>query len=161
MVLTSEVVKSSAIEGEFLNADQVRSPIARRPGLDAAGLPKAGRFVEGIVEMMLDATRNFESPLTCVRPLSSTPGLRTAEGPRHEGWLHAQVNSRRSAVASPALGNERPRLTERLRHLHLRQSGLPARASQALQKSTVLGGVNRTHAPRGRVRGRRVYPVPE
>ena len=63
-VLTSEVVKSSAIEGERLDPEEVRSSIARRLGLDAAGLPVAGRAVEGVVEMMLDATRNFEKPLT-------------------------------------------------------------------------------------------------
>ncbi len=63
-VLTSDVVKSSAIEGEKLNPDEVRSSIARRLGLDVAGLPKAGRDVEGVVEMMLDGTRNFEKPLT-------------------------------------------------------------------------------------------------
>ncbi len=62
--LTSDVVKSSAIEGEALNAEEVRSSIARRLGLDAAGLPEAGRDVEGVVEMMLDATQNFEGPLT-------------------------------------------------------------------------------------------------
>lgn len=63
-VLTSDVVTSSAIEGETLNPDEVRSSIARRLGLDAAGLPKAGRDVEGVVEMMLDGTRNFLKPLT-------------------------------------------------------------------------------------------------
>lgn len=63
-VLTSDVVKSSAIEGEMLNPDEVRSSIARRLGLDVAGLPKAGRDVEGVVEMMLDATRNYDKPLT-------------------------------------------------------------------------------------------------
>lgn len=63
-VLTSDVVKSSAIEGEKLNPEEVRSSIARRLGLDVAGLPKAGRDVEGVVEMMLDGTRNFEKPLT-------------------------------------------------------------------------------------------------
>ena len=66
-VLTSDVVKSSAIEGETLNPEEVRSSIARRLGLDAAGLPKAGREVEGVVEMMLDATQNFEAPLTSDR----------------------------------------------------------------------------------------------
>ncbi|MGH8510298.1 MAG: Fic family protein [Gammaproteobacteria bacterium] len=67
-VLTSEVVKSSAIEGETLNPEEVRSSIARRLGLDLAGLPKAGgRDVEGIVEMMLDATQNFEAPLASER----------------------------------------------------------------------------------------------
>jgi Fic family protein len=66
-VLTSDVVKSSAIEGEQLNPDEVRSSIARRLGLDVAGLPKAGRDVEGVVEMMLDGTRNFGKPLTKTR----------------------------------------------------------------------------------------------
>ncbi len=63
-VLTSDVVKSSAIEGEVLNSDEVRSSISRRLGLKVAGLPKAGRDVEGIVEMMLDATQKFDAPLT-------------------------------------------------------------------------------------------------
>ena len=64
VMLTSDVVKSSAIEGEVLNPDEVRSSIARRLGLDAAGLPKAKRDVEGVVEMMLDATRNFDARLS-------------------------------------------------------------------------------------------------
>lgn len=64
IVLTSDVVKSSAIEGETLAPDEVRSSIARRLGLEVAGLPRAGRDVEGVVEMMLDATRQFSEPLT-------------------------------------------------------------------------------------------------
>ncbi len=63
-IVTSDVVKSSAIEGEMLNPDEVRSSIARRLGLDVAGLPRASRDVEGVVEMMLDGTRNFAKPLT-------------------------------------------------------------------------------------------------
>lgn len=62
--LTADVVKSSAIEGESLDPAEVRSSIARRLGLEAAGLARASRAVEGIVEMMLDATQNFASPLT-------------------------------------------------------------------------------------------------
>jgi len=62
--MTSEVVNSSAIEGEVLNPEEVRSSIARRLGLDAAALPEQERDVEGIVGMMLDATGNFESGLT-------------------------------------------------------------------------------------------------
>ncbi len=62
--LTSDVVKSSAIEGEMLNPSEVRSSVARRLGMDVASLPKAGRDVEGVVEMMLDATRNFDRPLS-------------------------------------------------------------------------------------------------
>lgn len=65
--LTEDVVKSSAIEGETLNRDEVRSSLARRLGLDAGGLVTSGRNVDGIVEMMLDATRNFAAPLTAER----------------------------------------------------------------------------------------------
>tara|TARA_A100000171_G_C2137585_1_gene151607 strand:- start:2891 stop:4003 length:1113 start_codon:yes stop_codon:yes gene_type:complete len=62
--LTSDVVKSSAIEGENLNPEEVRSSIARRLGIDIAGLIPASRDVEGIVEMMLDSTQKFSQPLT-------------------------------------------------------------------------------------------------
>lgn len=62
--LTLDVVKSSEIEGENLNTDQVRSSIARRLGIDIAGAIPANRNVEGVVEMMLDASRNFDEPLT-------------------------------------------------------------------------------------------------
>lgn len=65
--LTEEVVKSSAIEGENLDSAEVRSSIARKLGLDVAGLPKPGRAVEGVVEMMLDATQKFREPLTAER----------------------------------------------------------------------------------------------
>lgn len=62
--LTEEVIKSSEIEGEILDRDQVRSSIARRLGMEVAGLPLADRYVEGVVEMMLDATQKYEEPLT-------------------------------------------------------------------------------------------------
>ncbi|MGE0360012.1 MAG: Fic family protein [Vicinamibacterales bacterium] len=62
--LTTDVLTSSAIEGEVLDADQVRSSVARRLGLDIGGLTAADRHVEGVVEMMLDATRAFDQPLT-------------------------------------------------------------------------------------------------
>lgn len=62
--LTNDVVKSSAIEGENLNPEEVRSSIARRLGIDIAGLMPASRDIEGIVEMMLDATQHFSKPLT-------------------------------------------------------------------------------------------------
>lgn len=62
--LTNDVVKSSAIEGETLNPEEVRSSIARRLGIDIAGLIPASRDVEGIVEMMLDATQKYTNPLT-------------------------------------------------------------------------------------------------
>jgi Fic family protein len=63
-VLTNEVVKSSAIEGEVLDMEEVRSSIARKLGLDVAGLPPVSRHVEGVVEMMFDATVNFTTALT-------------------------------------------------------------------------------------------------
>jgi len=62
--LTLDVIKSSEIEGEKLDYEQVRSSIARRLGINQAGLVSAGRNVEGIVDMMLDATRNFQKILT-------------------------------------------------------------------------------------------------
>ena len=62
--LTLEVVKSSEIEGELLNYDQVRSSIARRLGINTAGLVSSSRPVEGVVEMMLDATQRYTLPLT-------------------------------------------------------------------------------------------------
>ena len=65
--LTEDVVKSSEIEGEKLERDQVRSSIARRLGLDIGGLVPADRNVEGVVEMMLDATGNYTKPLTTER----------------------------------------------------------------------------------------------
>lgn len=62
--LTEDVLKTSEIEGEKLDPAQVRSSIARRLGMNVAGLVPADRHVEGVVEMMLDATRNFAKPLT-------------------------------------------------------------------------------------------------
>lgn len=62
--LTEDVLKTSEIEGERLNKEQVRSSIARRLGLDVGGLVLADRHVEGVVEMMLDATGQFETSLT-------------------------------------------------------------------------------------------------
>jgi len=65
--LTDDVIKSTAIEGENLNREEVRSSIARRLGLDISGLIPASRNVEGVVEMMLDATQKFLEPITIER----------------------------------------------------------------------------------------------
>ncbi len=62
--LTEEVLKSNEIEGEILDRDQVRSSIAGRLGMNVGGLPPADRHVEGVVDMMLDATQKFAEPLT-------------------------------------------------------------------------------------------------
>jgi Fic family protein len=62
--LTMDVMKSSEIEGELLNPEQVRSSIAKRLGIEIAGALPTERDVEGIVEMMLDATQCYDTPLT-------------------------------------------------------------------------------------------------
>nr|WP_089240214.1 Fic family protein [Belliella buryatensis] len=62
--LTLDVLKSSEIEGEYLNPDQVRSSIARKLGLEIAGSVESDRHVDGLVEMMVDATRNCFQALT-------------------------------------------------------------------------------------------------
>jgi len=65
--LTADVLKSSEIEGEKLDAAQVRSSLARRLGIDVGALKPVDRKVEGVVEMMLDATRHYDKPLTAER----------------------------------------------------------------------------------------------
>jgi Fic family protein len=62
--LTLDVLKSSEIEGEVLDPAQVRSSIARRLGMDIAGLISSDRNIDGVVEMMLDATQQFKKSLT-------------------------------------------------------------------------------------------------
>ncbi|MFM9056645.1 MAG: Fic family protein, partial [Bacteroidota bacterium] len=65
--MTLEVLKSNEIEGEFLDRDEVRSSIARKLGLDLAGLVHSDRHVDGVVEVMLDATQHFREALTTDR----------------------------------------------------------------------------------------------
>ena len=62
--LTLDIIKSNEIEGEILNPEQVRSSIARRLGIDTAGLVPSERHVDGVVEMMLDATQQYQQPLS-------------------------------------------------------------------------------------------------
>jgi Fic family protein len=68
--LTEDVLKSSEIEGDILDKEEVRSSIARRLGMEVAGLPPTDRHVEGVVEMMLDATQKFNDQLTEQRLLA-------------------------------------------------------------------------------------------
>jgi len=65
--LTLDVLKSSEIEGEYLDSQQVRSSIARKLGLEIAGSVESDRNIEGVVDMMLDATQNCFEPLTTER----------------------------------------------------------------------------------------------
>ncbi len=62
--LTADILKSNEIEGVVLNKEEIRSSVARRLGIDLGGLPPINRNIEGIVDMMFDATTNFEKPLT-------------------------------------------------------------------------------------------------
>ncbi|RIV77522.1 Fic family protein [Pelagerythrobacter aerophilus] len=91
--LTDDVVKSSAIEGENLNPEEVRSSIARRLGLDIGGLVESSRNVDGIVEMMLDATQRFAEPLTRERLF---------------GWHAALFPTGRSGMQRITVGDWRP-----------------------------------------------------
>jgi Fic family protein len=91
--LTADVVKSSAIEGEKLDAEEVRSSIARRLGLEYAGAAVASRDVEGIVEMMLDATQNYPQPLSTERLF---------------GWHAALFPTGRSGIHKITVGAWRP-----------------------------------------------------
>jgi len=109
--LTEDVVKSSEIEGEKLDASQVRSSIARRLGMDVGAIEKADRNVEGVVEMMLDATRHYDEPLTKER-LSSWHAALFPTG--RSGMHKIRVGAWRDDHAGPMqvvsgpVGRERP-----------------------------------------------------
>ncbi len=90
--LTQDVIKSSEIEGEVLDRDQVRSSIARRLGMDIGGLTPAERNVEGVVEMMLDATQHYAKPFTEERLF---------------GWHSALFPTGRSGMQKIIVGNWR------------------------------------------------------
>ena len=77
--LTDEVQKSSEIEGERLDREQVRSSLARHLGMDAGALPPVDRYVEGVVEVMLDATQLYDSPITFERLFRWHSGLFPAD----------------------------------------------------------------------------------
>lgn len=108
--MTEEIVKSSEIEGENLNRQQVRSSIARKLGIDAGGLVAVPRPIDGVVEMMIDATQKFSKPLTQERLF----GWHSALFPTgRSGMLKIRVGSWRDdkngpmQVVSGAIGKER------------------------------------------------------
>lgn len=94
--LTLDVLKSNEIEGELLSPEQVRSSIARRLGMDIAGLVPADRNVEGVVEMMLDATQNYQKPLSRARLF---------------GWHSAMFPGGRSSIHKITVGKWRDNKT--------------------------------------------------
>ncbi len=108
--LTEDVVKSSEIEGEVLEPSQVRSSIARRLGLDVGGLAPADRHVDGVVEMMLDATGDYAQPLTQKRLFAWHAALFPTG---HSGMTEIRVGAWRDdsngpmQVVSGAIGKEK------------------------------------------------------
>ncbi len=105
--LTLDVVKSSEIEGELLNYEQVRSSIARRLGINTAGLVPSSRHIEGVVEMMLDATQRYNLALTEKRLF----GWHAALFPTgHSGPYEIETGQYRTGemqVLSGAMGKEK------------------------------------------------------
>lgn len=105
--LTLDVIKSSEIEGEKLDYEQVRSSIARRLGINIGGLVPTNRNVEGVVEMILDATQNYQEPLIHERLF----GWHAALFPTGRSGMHAiEVGSYRSGemqIVSGAMGKEK------------------------------------------------------
>lgn len=96
--LTEEVVKSSEIEGQQLNPQQVRSSLARRLGINIGALTPADRNVEGIVQVILDATQNYEKPITAERLFSWHAALFPTG---YSGLLKITVGKWRPAEAGP------------------------------------------------------------
>lgn len=108
--LTLDALKSNEIEGEILNADQVRSSIARRLGMDIGALSPTDRHVEGVVEMLLDATQNYTKPLSEDRLFGWHSALFPAGS---SGMYKITVGNRRDNTTGPmqvvsgAMGREK------------------------------------------------------
>lgn len=108
--LTEDIVKSGGIEGEHLDFTQVRSSLARRLGIDAGGFPPVPRHVDGVVDMMLNATRHYADPLTRERlfgwhallfPTGYSNGRKIAAA----AWRRADIGPMR--VVSGPIGHEK------------------------------------------------------
>lgn len=105
--LTQDVIKSSEIEGEMLDRSLVRSSVARRLGIDIGGLEKKDRNIEGVVEMVLDATQKYDSALTEERLLYWHRSLFPEGG---HGFSKIKVGAFRTGtvqVISGSLGKEK------------------------------------------------------
>lgn len=106
-VLTMDVVKSSEIEGEMLNIDQVRSSVARKLGIDYAGIIPSSRHIDGVVDMLLDATQHYDQPLDEERLF----GWHSALFPTGRSGLYKITvgcyRSEEMQIVSGAIGNEK------------------------------------------------------
>ena len=100
-ILIEETVKTAAIEGQTLHRDSVRSSVARRLGLPTAGLPAGDRTADGLVDVLMDATVNYDKPLTAERLMAwqaalfptGYSGLRKIRAGRWRGLEAMQVVS--------------------------------------------------------------------
>lgn len=107
-ILIEEVIKTSEIEGAYLNRDLVRSSVAKHLGLPSFGLPQASRSIDGLVDILVDATKKYDQPLTAERLWSWQAALFPTG---YSGLLRIQVGEWRSGeepmqVVSGALGKE-------------------------------------------------------
>ncbi len=107
-ILIEEVIKTSEIEGAYLSHDLVRSSVAKRLGLPSFGLPQASRSIDDVVDILIDATKNYNQPLTAERIRSWQAALFPTG---YSGLLRIQVGEWRSGedpmqVVSGAIGKE-------------------------------------------------------
>jgi Fic family protein len=128
--LTKEVIGSSAIEGEKLDAEEVRSSIARRLGIAHAGTTPASRHVEGVVEMMIDATRKYEEALTAERLCSWHAALFPSG---RSGMQRITVGSWRTGESGPMQVVSGPMGRERVHFEAPEASRLDAEISRFLE----------------------------
>ncbi|MSR21423.1 MAG: Fic family protein [Gemmatimonadetes bacterium] len=128
--LTQEILKSSEIEGEILDRQQVRSSIARRLGMDIGGLTAADRHVEGVVETMLDATERYAEPLTEERLF----GWHAAMFPAgRTGMARIKVGAWRDDTSGPMQVVSGPIGRERVHYEAPRASRLPEEMTSFLE----------------------------
>lgn len=128
--LTLEILKSSEIEGEILDRQQVRSSVARRLGMDIGGLTVADRHVEGVVETMLDATERYAEPLTEERLF----GWHAAMFPAgRSGMARIKVGAWRDDRAGPMQVVSGPTGRQRVHYEAPRASRLPKEMTSFLE----------------------------
>ena len=134
--LSLDVIKSSEIEGELLDAAQVRSSIARRLGMDIAGLIPADRRIDGVVEMSLEATQNFTAPLTAERLFNWHSLLFPAGADRLKIGTWRDDSTGPMQVVSGAIGRE---------HVHYEAppaERVPAEMTSFLERANQTGGID-------------------
>ena len=128
--LTQEVITTSAIEGEALDLSAVRSSIARRLGVDIGALAPADRHVNGVVDMVLDATQHYAQPLTAERLF----GWHAALFPTgYSGRVRIQVGAWRNDAAGPMQVVSGPMGREKVHYQAPPATALPAETAAFLQ----------------------------